>query len=250
MKSKCFAKAATMAAAAVAIGLVMISAGSSVVRADDGPNDPRIQIGLAIAPVPLNLVGKNIALVGWGSYLVNAVGDCNGCHTSGGPPNFNYVAGRNPYFGQPKKVDPTVYLSGGSSFGQVGTPTGPSMYAGPSIIARNLTPDKTGLPEGGHTLGQFKAIMRLGIDYDHLHPTCTAAQLTQIEMNIMPFPVCIPTSPGNTADGSLLQVMPWPTFANMTDGDLDAIYAYLSAIPCIEGPTDPTNPLHNDCGTN
>jgi hypothetical protein len=42
--------------------------------------------------------------------------------------------------------------------------------------------------------------------------------------------------------------MPWPTFSHMTDHDLDAIYEYLSAIPCIEGPTDPTNPLHNDCG--
>src|ERR1700733_10100438 len=116
MKSKCFAKAATTAAAAVAIGLVIISAGSSVVRADNGPSDPRIQIGLAIAPVPLNLVAKNIALVGWGSYLVNAVGDCNGCHTSGGPPNFDYAAGRNPFFGQPEKVDPTTYLGGGSDF--------------------------------------------------------------------------------------------------------------------------------------
>ena len=28
----------------------------------------------------INLTGKNRALVGLGSYLVNAVGDCNGCH--------------------------------------------------------------------------------------------------------------------------------------------------------------------------
>jgi hypothetical protein len=33
----------------------------------------------------------------------------------------------------------------------------------------------------------------------------------------------------------------------MTDHDLLAIYTYLSAIPCIEGPKDPKNPLHNDC---
>ena len=88
------------------------------------------QVGLAIAPVPLNLAGKDPMLVGLGSYLVNAVGDCNGCHTGGGPPNFNYAAGGNPYFNQPQKVDPTVYLSGGSDFGPVGTPTGPSMYQG------------------------------------------------------------------------------------------------------------------------
>jgi hypothetical protein len=29
--------------------------------------------------------------------------------------------------------------------------------------------------------------------------------------------------------------MPWPTFQNMTDHDLDAIYEYLSAIPCMAG---------------
>ena len=31
-----------------------------------------------IAPVPLNLEGKNPALVGLGSYIVNAQGDCAG----------------------------------------------------------------------------------------------------------------------------------------------------------------------------
>src|SRR5579863_908656 len=82
----------------------------------------RIQQGLAIAPVYLNLKGKTpnqINLVGMGSYLVNAVGDCNGCHTSGGPPNFNYLAGNNPYFllQGPTKVDPNTYLGGGADFG-------------------------------------------------------------------------------------------------------------------------------------
>jgi len=42
------------------------------------------EAGFAIAPVPLNLAGKNseqVALVGLGSYLVNAIGDCGtgGC---------------------------------------------------------------------------------------------------------------------------------------------------------------------------
>jgi hypothetical protein len=46
-------------------------------------------------------------------------------------------------------------------------------------------------------------------------------------------------------DGNLLQVMPWPTFQNMTDHDLRAIYEYLSSIPCITGPS--SGVLHNDC---
>jgi hypothetical protein len=208
----------------------------SPMRAQTPTDDTiRIQQGLAIAPVPLNLAGLDQNLVGLGSYLVNAIGDCNGCHTGGGPPNFNYAAGGNPYFGQRAKVDPTVYLSGGQDFGPVGPPNNP----GPDIIARNLTPDKTGLPEGGHTLSDFMRILRNGTDFDFLHPTCTSTSPTPTPKNCLPPPV----------HGELLQIMPWPTFSNMTDRDITAIYTYLMAIPCIAGPSDPTNPLHNDCGS-
>jgi len=52
----------------------------------------------------------------------------------------------------------------------------------------------------------------------------------------------------------LLQVMPWPTFSHMSDRDIDAIYEYLSAIPCIDNtasqpPDGAPNELRNDCGT-
>jgi len=236
----------------VAIVLAAMSIRPARAHADDNDTDSRIQIGFKIAPVPLNLAGKNRALVGLGSYIVNAQADCNGCHTSGGPPNFNYAAGGNPYFGQPQVVDPTVYLSGGQNFGPVGTPTGPAGYAGPNIITRNLTPDKNGRPEGGHTIAEFKQILRLGTDFDHIHPTCTAEQLTEIEGGATP--VCIPTSPDNPVVGDLLQIMPWPTHSHMSDRDIEAIYEYLSAIPCIDNTTSPPpdgapNELRNDCGT-
>ncbi len=39
---------------------------------DNDGNESRIQRGLEIAPVSLNLEGKNRALVGLGSYIVNA----------------------------------------------------------------------------------------------------------------------------------------------------------------------------------
>jgi hypothetical protein len=97
-------------------------------------------------------------------------------------------------------------------------------------------------------------MIRHGTDFDHIHPTCTAAQIAQIEATTNPadLPVCIPASPGNTVDGNLLQVMPWPTFANMTDHELDAIYEYLTAIPCINNTTSPPpagapDELHNRC---
>ncbi len=218
-------------AGAILVAIVvagMLSSSPRVQARDDRDEESLIRRGFEIAPVPLNLDDKDSDLVGLGSYLVNAVSDCNSCHTAGGPPNFDYADGHNPYFGQKKKVDPTTYMAGGQDFGEA-LPGG----GGPDIIARNLTPDKTGRPEGGHTFEQFLTIIRTGKDFDHLHPTCSAT----VTVNCIPAPV----------DGDLLQVMPWPTFQNMTDHDLRAIYEYLSAIPCIEGPADPNNPLHNDC---
>jgi hypothetical protein len=265
MGSQHFARSAAVVVTVVAIGMAVGMLGSSLVRAqsDDDNEASHIQQGFAIAPVPLNLAGKNHDLVGLGSYLVNAIGDCNGCHSSGAPPLFlyPYATGGNPYFNQREKLDPSVYLNGGTNFGAVGTPTGPSGYAGPTIITRNLTPDKNGLPEGGHSLSDFKQILRTGVDFDHIHPTCTAAEIAAI--NAGATPVCIPTGPiiydakgdsfNNIPDGNLLQIMPWVTFSHMTDRDIEAIYEYLSAIPCIDNttstpPAGAPNELRNDCG--
>src|SRR6202008_2896446 len=93
--------------------------------------------------------------------------------------------------------------------------------------------------EGGHTLAEVKQIIRMGTDFDHLHPTCTSATPVPTPANCIPPPV----------DGALLQIMPWPTFHNMTDHQMEAIYEYLSAIRCLPGPAfDPNGNLHNDCG--
>jgi hypothetical protein len=129
--------------AALVIGGILSS--SPPLKGDDNSEESLIQQGFAIAPVHLNLAGKNRDLVGLGSYLVNAVGDCNGCHTGGGPPNFNYAAGGNPYFGQRTIVDPTVYLSGGSDFGPVGTPTGSGGGRQPLMAGRACWAEVAGL---------------------------------------------------------------------------------------------------------
>jgi cytochrome c1 len=181
------------AAATVAVlaGVLSVSAKRPAAAADD-QSDSRIQIGFKAAPVPLNLAGKNRGLVGLGSYLVNVSGDCNGCHSG---PSGEYVQGGDPFMGEQKQVNQAAYLSGG-------TPR-----FGPFFIPRNLTPDKTGLPEGGASYEEFESIMRTGIDPDQAHPQF----------------------------GPYLQVMPWPKFQNMTDHELRAIYEYLSAIPCLEG---------------
>ena len=68
-----------LAALAVVV-LAGILTRSPRVYANDDDNESKIQVGFKIAPVPLNLDRKNRALVGLGSYIVNAQGDCNGCH--------------------------------------------------------------------------------------------------------------------------------------------------------------------------
>ena len=114
-----FFKTTGVIAAFVAMVFMGMVAGSRRVKAqdDDGSSreEARVQRGFEIAPVPLNLVGKNRSLVGLGSYIVNAQGDCNGCHSAGPPTEF--AKGGNPYFGQkPTKVNPTTYLGGGRHF--------------------------------------------------------------------------------------------------------------------------------------
>ena len=58
--------------------------------------------------MPLNLEGKNRALVGLGSYLVN-MGGCKDCHSAG--PETQFLPGGNPYFGETKQVNPATYLA-------------------------------------------------------------------------------------------------------------------------------------------
>src|SRR5258708_5054081 len=66
-------------------------------EADDDSSDfssLRSQQGLAITPVALNLDGKSsdeVARIGYGSYIVNAVASCTDCHTN--PANPRFLAG-------------------------------------------------------------------------------------------------------------------------------------------------------------
>jgi len=229
MTSRRFVKPVAAATAFAAILLAGMLSTSPRVRAtgdgDDDRNDSRVQRGFDVAPVPLNLDGKNRALVGLGSYIVNAHVPCNECHGAG-PALTQFLPGSNPYFGQPAVINPATYFGGGRDFGAIAP-------GAAHIISRNLTPDKTGLPVGGHTFAEFVQIMRTGVDLDHLHPTCPPGVVNT---------GCVPAP----FRGDLLQTMPWPGLSNLTDRDLRAIYEYLSAIPCVAGPPAPSV-LHNDC---
>jgi hypothetical protein len=196
--------------AVVATIAIAVSNTPSHAKAESG--DSRVQIGLNAAPVPLNMKGKNVAMVGLGSYFVNVAGDCDGCH-SAGPPT-QYAPGGNPYFSQPEMVNPATYLGGGRNFGAL-------IPGSAEIITRNLTPDASGKPIGGDSFEEFLHTIRTGIDPDHLHPPCTGA----------PNANCIP----KPFDGNLLQIMPWPNLRHLSDHDLRAIYEYLSTVPCVQG---------------
>ncbi len=126
------------------------------------PDGERIRIGFRIAPVKLDLEGLDREMVGLGSYLVNAAGGCNDCHTN--PP---YARGHNPFCGEPKQINADNYLAGGNAFGP--------------FTSRNLTPEKDGLP-AGLTYDEFSEEMRTGIDLSQKHPKIPLLQ-------VMPWPV-------------------------------------------------------------
>jgi hypothetical protein len=113
---------------------------------DGASNATRARIGLEIAPVPLNLRGKNRELVGIGSYIVNAQGACNDCHTH---PSF--MPGGDPFRGEPEVINSEQYLTGGRQFGP--------------FTSANLTPDQFGRP-AGLTFWEFKNAIRTGLDPD------------------------------------------------------------------------------------
>ena len=211
-------------AALPVLGVLIFPSSGRASNDNNGSQDEKqmIQIGLKAAPVTLNMAGKDPDMVGLGSYLVNVAGDCNGCHSNG--PSTEYVPTGNPYFRRPpqgpfsgtKQVNAATYLGGGRDFGVFPSPGGTV-----HIISRNLTPDKSGLPEGGNTLSQFMLTMRTGVDLDHAHPNCDLTHTTNCLLP--PF------------NGDVLQVMPWPNLQDTTDRQLVAIYTFLSAIPCLEG---------------
>jgi hypothetical protein len=134
---------------------------------DGGDDQSRIQQGYSIAPVPLSLHGKNRALVGLGSYLVNAVGGCNDCHT-----HPSYTPNGDPFQGNPTQINAAEYLAGGRQFGP--------------FTSKNLTPGPTGLP-AGLTFDEFRNVLRTGHDPD-------TGQILQV----MPWPVY-----GNMVDRDL-----------------------------------------------
>jgi hypothetical protein len=213
-----------------AIVASIVLASDRIARADDDEgtiSSSLVRQGLAISPIPpekLDFAGKSKSTVGLGSYLVNGVGDCSGCHSFPQYLEKGNNAGNNPSAGDPYEGIPSTqstsrqlvanfnvshYLAGGQCFGP--------------FMARNLTPDENGLPEG-LSADEFVRVMRTGED---IH--CE---------KFKDDPIC-----ALGPDTPLLQVMPWPTYHSMTDAHLIAIYTYLASLP----PATACNTVANGC---
>ena len=138
---------------------VLALAAAPLALADESPGQSRVQRGYRLAPVHLNLRGKNRDLVGLGSYIVNAQGGCNDCHTC--PP---YTPDHDPFTGGDGRPNAQNYLAGGTPFGP--------------FVSRNITPDENGRP-AGLTREEFIELMRTGHDPDN------PGELLQV----MPWPI-------------------------------------------------------------
>jgi hypothetical protein len=255
-----------MPVAALGAALMFVATSTASLAADkkDDIKESVVEQGFAASPIPrdkLNLAGKDRALVGLGSYLVNSAADCNGCHTfprflrpggtvrgTNGNSTGNLASlGSDPTSGNPYLDGPEQSLTGqlkansnaDTTHGIVThTPTGVPIYPYNHFLAggrcfgffmsRNLTPDDSGKPRG-LTEAEFIQVMRQGKDI-----SCDANRPNPPTYSGVVDPVCS-TPEGRGAGVSfnpgVLQTMSWPTYHSMTNTDLKAIYAYLSALP-------------------
>lgn len=133
--------------ARICLSLALISASALSISAPDnkeeGNDESVVKRGYELVPpgLKLNLMGKNPALVGLGSYIVNTSG-CIDCHS-----HPTYAPGGNPFLRQPEMINVAQYLSGGRRFGP--------------ITSANITPDFAGNP-AGLTRDQFITMLRTG----------------------------------------------------------------------------------------
>ncbi len=168
--------------------------------------------GLAIRPLDAPpsdaalqaLSAEEQADLGRGSYLANAA-QCSDCHTN--PPRVELHPGKPNYM----HVNTADYLTGGRVF-IVPAPTEVSLDQ-----VRSMSADLTGatngfLQEPEDSFGRFLAIIQSGTHSDE--------------------------SVDGSASRALGWPMPWQDFRNMTLDDLEALYAYLKALPQFSGAAD------------
>jgi hypothetical protein len=152
--------------------------------------------GLAIDPLAQikvhSLDAATLSLFGRGSYIVNAIGDCSGCHT-----NVD-----NPATGA---IDTAAYLTGGQVFDLNfdGVPPFVQKQLG---VVRSASANLIGSTNGFFNFpnvdyATFETLITQGIHAEDPQPEARVA-----------FP------------------MPWTYFRNMTLDDLEAVYTYMNVV--------------------
>jgi hypothetical protein len=167
-------------------GIVALGAAALAGPAGADDDSARIRQGYKIAPVKLNFGNRNRALIGLGSYIVNAQGGCNDCHTN--PP---YAQGGDPFQGQPTKINTKGYLAGGVKFGP--------------ITSANITPDEHGRP-AGLTFEEFEHLLRTGREESgeilQVMPWNVYGKMTRLDLRaIYEYLSAIPSLPDNPEPG-------------------------------------------------
>ena len=166
------------------------------------PDPNNVMRGLAIRPLaaPTDLSGiaaDELAAIGRGSYLANAIAHCNECHTN--PARNTSVAPTDPMF---MRVNTAHFLTGGGVFA-VPPPLAPVIHQ-TRTMAADLTGETHGfLNEPDTSFDLFMGIISTGQEIDET-----------------------PAIP-------LGWPMPWDAFHNMTLSDLEAVWTYLKTIPAI-----------------
>jgi mono/diheme cytochrome c family protein len=167
--------------------------------------------GFNISPVPINVTGLTSAqaeMVGNGSYLVNALGDCASCH------------GTAPAF-----------LGGGCPTPDAGPPSCTGItFAEPAftVTSRNLTPD----PGTGMVLteAQFVNVMRTGAD---VHSATGTGGATET-MVVMPWQ--------GYRWMSLYDLQSMYAYLQVIPGVSNAVPAAVKNTTVAPAPTDPVEP--------
>jgi hypothetical protein len=203
----------------------------------DRQTEERIAAGYSITQAPVDLHGKDPLQVGIGSYIVNGTGVCNHCHSvdqyhKAQYPQTTAAQTGNPYYLPPPfgpysggilngratfLIDHTTFLAGGQDFGAVRSKNLTPSPNGNVATPTDSTPYYAG---GGIDWITYWGVLHNGVDIDQLLTQCSSGT----------------TGPAGCVDAPsnayVLQVMPWPAIRLLTDSDLNAVWQYLSAVPC------------------
>jgi hypothetical protein len=163
----------------------------------DGGIDPdNVLRGLAIQPLATpstfeTLDARDQALFGRGSYIVNALADCSGCHTN---PSRNFADG--PDF---LRINTARYLEGGAVW------VVPPFRQAQTGYVRSMSPNLIGAGEGffhetGISFPLFDSLLATGLHVDDPDPA------------------------------RLAWPMQWAHFRLMTLDDLEAVYTYMRTL--------------------